>query len=352
MIKRRTLLTSGVLLLTVAVSIPLYVNAQQRLPVVATFSILGDMVKRIGGNAVAVTTLVGRNGDTHVYQPTPADARAVKEASVLFTNGLGFEGWLDRLAEAAEFDGELVVTTNGIDVISLGDHDGEDHHVDEHAEEQDKHDEKAHESDEHDEEEHEEEHDEEHEEGGHEGEHHHGEFDPHGWQSLQNARVYVDNITTALAKASPSDASTFYENRASYMAEIDLLDKKIKDVIVVLPQSARTIVTSHDAFQYFGRDYGLRFIAPQGLSTESEASAQDVAQLITQIRAEGTSAVFVENVADPRLIQQIATETGSVVGGKLFPGALSSEDGPAPTYLDLMTYNALTIATALTDSKK
>lgn len=340
--KRRTLLTAGVLLTTVAASIPLYVNAQERLPVVATFSILGDMVEHIGGNAVAVTTLVGRNGDTHVYQPTPADARAVKEASVLFTNGLEFEGWLDRLAEAAEFNGELVVTTNGIDVISLGDHDGEDHHDDVHAEEQDKHDEKAHESDEHD--------DEEHEEDGREDEHHHGEFDPHGWQSLQNARVYIDNITTALAKASPSDASTFYENRASYMAEIDLLDEKIKDAIAVLPQSARTIVTSHDAFQYFGRDYGLTFIAPQGLSTESEASAQDVAQLITQIRAEGTSAVFVENVADPRLIQQIATETGSVVGGKLFPGALSNKDGPAPTYLDLMTYNALTIATALTDS--
>ncbi len=361
--KNRTFFKVSALLTALAACVPATVTAQDALPVVTTFSILGDMVKRIGGNAVSVTTLVGRNGDTHVYQPTPADAKAVRKASILFTNGLEFEGWLDRLAEAAEFNGELIVTTNGIETIALQEHGDEHegknheddaHEDDRHADSKDSHEQgavdngsDAHEDDEHKAEGHD---DDEHEDG--HDDHHHGEFDPHGWQSLKNASVYVDNITAALAKASPENATTFYQNRAAYMADIESLDTQIKDMISALPASARTIVTSHDAFQYFGRDYGITFLAPQGLSTESEASARDVAQLIRQIRADSISAVFVENVADPRLVQQIARETGSVVGGKLFPGALSNEGGPAGTYLDLMHHNAATIVTALTSAKK
>jgi zinc/manganese transport system substrate-binding protein len=309
---------------------PQLVAAQEPIPVVATFSILGDMVKRIGGNEIAVTTLVGRNGDTHVYQPTPTDAKAVKEAKILFTNGLQFEGWLERLAEAAAFDGSTVVTTDGIKLISLEHHDDEKHDDEKHAD-KDKH------SD----------HDDEDKHAGHDG-HDHGEFDPHGWLSLKNALTYVENITAALSKAAPEKAATFYKNQAAYIAEIESLDRKISDMIGALPESARTIITSHDAFGYFGRDYGLKFLAPQGLSTESEASARDVAKLIKQIRADGIAAVFVENVADPRLLQQIATETGSRIGGKLYPGALSDSDGPAATYLDLMRHNATTITSALT----
>lgn len=361
MIKRRKFIQASAVITALAALLPLTVSAQDKLPVVATFSILGNIVERVGGNVVSVTTLVGRNGDTHVYHPTPSDAKAVNRASILFTNGLEFEGWLDRLAEAAEFDGELVVTTNGIQTISLeehkddqqGDdehgnesHDDEKHHDDERAGSKDHNDSEAH-GDDHDNESHE---STEHEDG--DADHHHGAFDPHGWQSLQNAMVYVDNVTEALVKASPSNAATFYQNRDVYLAEIESLDKEIRDMIAVLPPGARTIVTSHDAFQYFGRDYDLTFLAPQGLSTESEASARDVAQLIKQIRAESISAVFVENVADPRLVQQIATETGSIVGGKLFPGALSNEDGLAATYLDLMRHNATTIAKALTEAKK
>ena len=332
------------------------VHAQEPIPVVTTFSILGDMVERIGGDAITVTTLVGRNGDSHVYQPTPADAKAVKRASLLFTNGLEFEGWLERLAEAAEFNGETVVSTDGLELISMEEehHDDEEHHDEdeEHAEGKEEHhdedgdaensdaehDADGHEEDEHGEDEH--------------GHHDHGEFDPHGWLSLQNAVVYVDNITAALAKTAPANATTFYQNRADYVAEIEQLDTQIKAQFAALPESARTVVTSHDAFQYFARDYGLTFLAPQGLSTESEASARDVAELIKQIRTEGISAVFVENVADPRLLQQIARETGSVIGGKLFPGALSGKDGPAATYLELMRHNATTITAALTEAKK
>ncbi len=294
---------------------PMAANAQEPIPVVASFSILGDMVQRIGGSTVDITTLVGREGDVHVYQPTPADAKALKRASLLFVNGLGFEGWLERLEESAEFMGESIVVTNGIELISLEEHD------EEHGEE-------------------------------HQDEHHHGEFDPHGWLSLRNAITYVDNITAALAKASPKNASVFYENRASYVAEITALDTEITAMILSLPAQARTVVTSHDAFQYFGRDYGLTFLAPQGISTDSEASAKDVANLIEQIRVSNIAAVFVENVADPRLIRQIASETSSTVGGKLFPGALSAKNGPASTYLDLIAYNALTISTALSEANR
>jgi zinc/manganese transport system substrate-binding protein len=330
MIKIRSFISVSVVSALIAATFSVSAQTKEPLPVVATFSILADMVERIGGSAVEVTSLVGRNGDTHVYQPAPSDARAVKEASVLFTNGLAFEGWLDRLAEAAEFDGALVVATEGIEVIAF-----DEHHDDEGHNDGDKH---------HDDEKH-------HDGEGHHDAHHHGEFDPHAWQSLRNAVVYVDNIATALSKAAPKNAGQFYQNRATYLAEIEALDGQIKEMISQIPTSARTIVTSHDAFQYFGRDYGLKFVAPQGLSTESEASAREVAQLIEQIREEGVSAVFVENVADPRLIKQIANETGGVIGGKLFPGALSATDGPAATYLDLMRYNATTIATALTEAK-
>lgn len=336
MFKRSILLKLNALLVALSTMVlPISVQSQEPIPVVATFSILGDMVGRIGGNEVAVSTLVGRNGDTHVYQPTPSDAKAVKRADILITNGLEFEGWLDRLSEAAAFDGITVAATDGIDLISLENHDDDEHGDDEHAD-----DESAEKHDDHDgdkDEEHGDEHD----------AHHHGEFDPHGWLSLQNAITYIDNITAALAKVAPERAATFYGNRANYIAEIELLDGEIKSMMETLPASARTIITSHDAFQYFGRDYGLTFLAPQGLSTDSEASARDVAQLIKQIRAEGISAVFVENVADPRLLQQIANETGSTVGGELYPGALSHENGPAATYLDLMNHNATTIATAL-----
>ena len=339
--------------------------SSEPIPVVATFSILGDMVKRVGGEDIEVTTLVGANGDTHVYQPTPADARAVKEARLLFVNGLQFEGWLDRLVEAASFDGETVVTTNGIDVITFDD-DHDEHNDEEHGDkdhdgsDQDskdqngsEHGDKKHgdqdaDADEHHDDDHNGNADEHADVHADDDDHHdHGEFDPHGWQSLRNAVTYVDNITAAFARAYPAKATTFYNNRAAYVAEIEKLDTDIQQLLSALPENARTVITSHDAFQYFGRDYELTFLAPQGLSTESEASAKDVAGLIEQMRAEGIAAVFVENISDPRLIKQIANETGASIGGKLYPGALSDTDGPAASYLDMIRYNAENIAAAL-----
>ena len=189
--------------------------------------------------------------------------------------------------------------------------------------------------------------DEEHAGGDDHDHHHHGAFDPHAWQSLDNAVAYVDNITAALAQADPANAADFHQNRAAYVAEIEALDAEIREIVAALSADRRVVVTSHDAFQYFGRGYGLTFLAPQGLSTESEASAKDVARLIQQIRERGIRAVFVENIGDSRLLEQIADETGAVIGGTLYPDALSGPDGPASTYLDMMRHNATTLAQAL-----
>ena len=371
MLTRRTLLTSATALFALSLAAPAIAEADQPTPVVATFSILGDMVKRIGGEHVAVTTLVGPDGDTHVYQPTPADARALSEARILVVNGLQFEGWLDRLIDASDFRGIRVVATDGIEPIAFDDEHGHDDDHEEHAEEaghdhdHDDHAEADH-DDEHEEhaeaamhdhdDEHEEhaeaamhDHDDEHEahaEAGHDH-HDHGAFDPHGWQSLRNAAAYVDNITAALAQADPANAADFHWNTAAYGAEIATLDAEIREIVAALPADRRTVVTSHDAFQYFGRDYGLTFLAPQGVSTESEASAKDVARLIQQIRERGIRAVFIENIGDARLLEQIANETGATIGGTLYPGALSGPDGPASTYLDMMRHNATTLAQAL-----
>jgi len=344
MIFRRFLFRSAITLLTLSITGPLAAQSAEPTQVVATFSILGDMVKRIGGKNIALTTLVGPNGDTHVYNPTPAAARAVSEAKVLIVNGLEFEGWLDRLIDASDFKGMNVIATKGIEPIAYKEREGHHENADDskrsHTEDDQGHGKK-------------------HAEGNHrEGQandkhdvhhvgHNHGAFDPHAWQSLKNAVIYVDNITTALAKADPANAATFYNNRAAYVEEIKALDIIIRENLGRLPTNRRTIVTSHDAFKYFGRDYGLTFLAPQGLSTESEASAQDVARLIVQMRKEGISAVFVENVTDPRLLEQIAKETGAKIGGTLYPGALSGPGGPAPTYVDLMRHNYRTLEAAL-----
>ncbi len=315
------------------------VRAEAPIPVVATFSILGDMVARVGGDRVSVQTLVGPDGDTHVYQPTPADARAVSEARLLVVNGLDFEGWLDRLVKASSFRGTRVVATAGIE--PLHGEDDEEHEGAERGAHHDRGD--GHRDREH----HDRKHDDEKDEHRADADHRHGAFDPHAWQDLRNALIYVDNIAAALTEADPANAAVYERNRAAYAAEIAALDADIRMRIAGLPADRRTIITSHDAFRYFGRAYGLAFLAPQGMSTEAEASARDVARLIERIRALRIPAVFVENVADARLLKRIADETGAVIGGTLYPGALSGPAGDAPTYLDMMRHNASALVVAL-----
>jgi zinc/manganese transport system substrate-binding protein len=272
------------------------------LKVIASFSILGDLAANVGGDRVAITTLVGPNGDAHVYEPKPADAVALSQADVILANGLHFEGFLPRLIEASGAKAPLIELTNGSDILRPSE--GSDL----------------------------------------------GDFDPHAWQSVRNAQVYVENIAAAFCAADAKSCDTYKSNAATYVSKLEALDSQIKTMIAAIPPEKRVVITSHDAFGYFAHEYGIQFLAPEGVSTDSEASAADVAALITQIRQEKAAALFVENISDPRLMDQISNETGITIGGALFSDALSDASGPAPIYLDMMRHNAQTLIGAINGS--
>ena len=257
---------------------------------VASFSILGDIVARVGGDRVAVTTIVGPNADTHVYEPKPSDAAAVAGADIFFVNGLGFEGWMDRFVQSTGYSGQLVVASDGVATHEM-DEDGET------------------------------------------------VTDPHAWQSLSNGVLYVQNIAKGLCAADAAGCATYTANADAYAAELTTLDATVREQLEAVPPEQRKVITTHDAFGYFAEAYGVTFLAPEGISTDAEPSAADVAKLITQIKSEGVRALFVENMSDPRLVQQIADETGVTLGGELYADALSLPDGPAPTYLDMFRHN-------------
>ncbi|HEY0275897.1 MAG TPA: zinc ABC transporter substrate-binding protein AztC [Paenirhodobacter sp.] len=287
------------------------------LKVVASFSIIGDLAKQVGGDRVAVTTLVGPDGDAHVYEPRPADAVALAGADVVLVNGLHLEGFLDRLVEASATKAPIAVLTKGVDPLK--------------AEEEEDHDTAAPKTE---------------AEAKEEG-HHHGAFDPHAWQSIPNAEIYVKNIQTAYCEVDAAGCPVYQANAAAYLGKLAALDTEVRAAISAIPESKRTIITSHDAFGYFAQAYGLHFLAPQGVSTEAEASAADVAGLVRQIREDHASALFIENISDPRLIEQIAAETGLKQGGTLYSDALSGPDGPAATYVDMMHNNIAQITAAV-----
>jgi zinc/manganese transport system substrate-binding protein len=286
MLSRRDLLLVGASGLVPSAS----TFAKDRLPVVATFSILGDFVKSVGRDRVEVTSLVGPNGDVHVYSPTASDARELSLAKIVFFNGLGLEGWMSRLITASGTEAPVIVATKGVTPRDLKEA---------------------------------------------------GRLvpDPHAWQSIANARIYVGNIRDGLMQVDSARASTYDTNTKSYLTKLDALEKEVKAAIAKIPVDRRKIITNHDAFGYFGDAYGMEFIAPEGLSTDSEPSASDVAKIITQIRTKKIPAVFLENVTDPRLMQRIAEESGAKIGGKLYSDALSGPKGPASTYVNLMRHN-------------
>lgn len=260
-----------------------------KLHVVASFSVLGDFVKEIAGDCVILSTIVGANEDAHVFTPTPKDVVLLKNADLILMNGLGFEGWIPRLVETAGFEGDLVVVSQGVKSYQMP---GENTQ------------------------------------------------DPHGWHDIRNAIVYVKNIIKALAKADPCHAAYYRQRGGQYLARLSALDHKIRLEFQTVPLRKRQVITAHDAFQYFGRAYGVQFFAPVGVSTEEEASAADVARLIRQIRETNIRSVFVENISNEKLIRQIAEETGVEVGGVLYSDALSEESGPASTYIKMMQHNA------------
>jgi zinc/manganese transport system substrate-binding protein len=296
------------------------------LKVVASFSIIADFAKNVGGDRIELTTLVGPDGDAHVYEPKPTDAVAMAGADVVLVNGLQFEGFLQRLVDASATKASIVELTKGVETLKME----EEGHHDEAAE--------AKEGEEHAAEEEE------------EGHHHHGDVDPHAFQSVPNAEIYVKNIADAFCAADSAGCQTYQANATAYTAKLKALDAEVKAAVESIPADKRTIITSHDAFGYFAHQYGITFLAPEGISTESEASAADVAALIKQVKEDKASAIFVENITNQRLIEQIAAETGLKVGGTLFSDALSDESGPAPTYIDMMRSNIATIRGAIAGS--
>ena len=296
-------------------------GAADKVQAVASFSILGDMVREVGGERVEVVTLVKPDSDAHVFSPTPADAKTLSGADIFFVNGLGFEGWIERLEKSSGFKGKTLVVSKGVKPLTMEEAEGHHHGEAEHD------------------------HDHDHAKNEHDGEHE--VTDPHAWQDLANGRLYVANIRDGLTAADPEGKAVYEANAAKYLAAIGEEQKAVKQAIASLPPERRKIITSHDAFGYFGKAYGLEIIAPEGVSTESEASAQDVAKIIRQIRAEKIPAVFLENVADHRLLDQIARETGAKIGGVLYSDALSGPDGPAPTYLDMFRHNVGALTAAL-----
>lgn len=265
---------------------------------VASFTVIADMVQNVGGDHVHVTSLIGPNGDPHAYEPTPNDAQALKRANLVFVSGLHLEGWLDRLIKASGYQGQPVVLSNGIKTRSM-EEDGK------------------------------------------------RITDPHAWNSAANGVVYVRNIISALQKADPANASDYQAKGEQYIQQLEQLDAYARAQVQAIPSDKRKVLTSHDAFGYFGDAYGVTFLSPLGFSTETEASAADVGKLIKQIKQEHVSTYFFENSSDPRLVKQIADASGAQPGGELYVESLSPADGPAPTYAQMFRYNVDKLTAAM-----
>lgn len=273
-------------------------QAHDDVKIVASFSILGDMVEQVVGDLGSVTTIVGPDADAHVYQPSVSDARAVAEADVIFVNGMGFETWSDTLIAESGTKAKVHIATEGVTPVMVD-----------------------------------------------------GETDPHAWNSLKNGMIYVRNIADAMAEALPEHADDFTTNADVYIAKLEALDAETRKKLAELPDNRRTVVTAHDAFGYLESAYGLTFMAPVGIDTEAEPSAQELAELIKQLKAEGAAALFVENITSPALVQQISEETGIAIGGRLFSDALSERGGPATSYLAMFEHNLGELLEALGNSE-
>lgn len=269
-------------------------HAAERINVVASFSILADFVRNVGADRVNLTTLVGANSDVHVFAPAPGDAKRVADAKLVIVNGLGLEGWLPRLVQSSGSKAVVVTASAGIAPLKLG-----------------------------------------------------SGADPHAWQSIPNAKVYVTNIGNALAASAPDDAEFFRAQAKAYLEKLETLDREVRDTLAKIPPERRKVISTHDAFGYLAAEYGIQFIAPLGVSTETEPSARDIAAIISQVRAAKIPAVFLENISDDRLIRRIAAETGSKVGGTLISDGLTGEKGPAPTYIDMVRHNIKALTSAL-----
>jgi zinc/manganese transport system substrate-binding protein len=301
MIARRRFLLAGAAVLA-AGQAKAENTRQSKIKAVASFSILGDLVRNVGGDRVEVENLVGPNGDVHVYSPTPGDARKLAAANVVFVNGLGLEGWMTRLVVASNAKAPVVVVSKGITPRRMEEEEKSGRRI---------------------------------------------AIDPHAWQSVADAKSYVANIRDGLIAVDPAGKATYGANADAYLVKLDELENEVRVAIASIPADRRKIITTHDAFGYFGAAYGMAFIAPEGVSTEAEPSAKDVARIIIQIKKQKIPAVFLENTSDPRLMDQIAHETGASIGGTLYSDALSEPGGPAATYIEMMRHNIRQFTKAL-----
>jgi zinc/manganese transport system substrate-binding protein len=307
--RRHFFLASSVSVAWAGLGLHSYAQTPEKLPVVTSFSILADMVGRVGGDRIAVSSLVGPDIDAHGYQPTPADAKAMAGAKLIVFNGLGFEGWMDRLVKSSGSKAPLVLATKAVKPRKVAGGHGHDH--------------------------------------GHSHAHDHGEFDPHAWHDLDNARLYVAAIRDGLINADPAGKAVYEANAEAYDKEIAALATQVKARMAALPPERRKIITTHDAFGYFAAAYSLSVITPRGIKNDAEPTAKALANVIRQIKSQKIPAVFMENIADQRSLDQIIRETGAKIGGKLYSDALSGPTGPAPTYLDLIRHNVNVLSQAL-----
>jgi zinc/manganese transport system substrate-binding protein len=287
-------------------------HARDKLAVVTSFSILADMTARIGGEHVAVTSLVPANTDAHMFTPAPGDVKTLGAAEVFVMNGLGFEAWAEKLVKSANFKGAAVVAAKGVTTLKALEEEGHDHDAHDHGHVKHDH-----------------------------------ERDPHAWQNIENGIIYAANIRDALVKADPAHAADYKANAGRYIAELKELHAWVKAEIGKVPASKRKVITSHDAFQYFGRAYGVEFLAPAGVNEETEPSAQDMARIIDQMRKERITALFLENVNDKRLVEQLQRDGGATIGGTIYSDALSAADGPASTYAGMLKHNVRLLVPAM-----
>ena len=260
--------------------------------VVVSFSILEDIAQQIGGNDVAVTSLIGPDSDAHVFEPKPDQARLLAQAQLFIVNGLGLEGWETRLVQSARYRGPVVVASDGIAPIEATEPSAAAPVP-----------------------------------------------DPHAWQDVKNVEIYATNIARALEGVDPARADSYRGRVDRYQARLEALDRQVRMELSAIPAAKRRVITTHDAFAYYGKAYGVAFLAPEGVSTDSEPSAEAIAGLIRQVRREGIKALFLENISDPRLMEALARETGATLGPPLFSDALSRPDEPAPTYIRMIEYN-------------
>lgn len=265
---------------------------------VASFSVLADIVKQVGGEHVNVSTLVGPDGDPHTFEPAPKDSVTIKQADVVFVSGLGLEGWMARLVNASGYQGEVITASQGVDTREMKE-DGE------------------------------------------------VMTDPHAWNSAHNGAIYARNVMNALINADPEDAEYFKQQGEAYIQKLDKLNQWAKQAFAKVPAEKRKVLTSHDAFGYFGQEYGVKFLSPVGFSTESEASANEVGRLINQLKEEQIAVYFIENQTNPRLVQQIANASGAKNGGELYPEALSEKGGKADTYAHAFKHNVETMLASM-----